>query len=99
MGALVALAILALCGLGGYRVHRRNRNGASVRGVEKRPDDRDLQYGTGGDAQERIGSWEMRGQPKGQSQQTHVHQTADPFDDDAGSDVGGAAPVRARDSF
>lgn len=99
MGALIALAVLALCGLGGFRLQRRNRNGAGVRGAEKRHGDQDVQYGGQGDAQERIGSWEMRGQPKGQGQHSHVHEQRNPFDDDAGSDVGGAAPVKTRDGF
>ncbi len=98
MGALIALAVLALCGFGGYRVHRRNRNGAGGRGAEKRDGDQDVQYGGEGDAQERIGSWEMRGQAKGQSQQSHVQHTGNPFDDDAGSDLGGAA-VKTREGF
>ncbi len=99
MGALIALAVLALCGLGGFRLQRRHGDGAGVRGAEKKSGDQDVHYGSAGDAQERIGSWEMRGQPGGQSQHSRVEQQRNPFDDDAGSDVGGAAPVRTRDGF
>ncbi|KAM3510881.1 hypothetical protein MY11210_005484 [Beauveria gryllotalpidicola] len=94
MGALVALAGLALYGLGGFRLRRRSRDGAGCRGAEKRDGDPDVRYGSGGEAQERIGSWEMKGQPKSESS---VQQQRTSFDDDAGSDVEGAAPVRTRE--
>ncbi|KAM3432341.1 hypothetical protein NHJ13734_006922 [Beauveria thailandica] len=96
MGALVALAVLALCGLGGFRLRHRSRDGAGSRGAEKRGGDPDVTYGSGGVAQERIGSWEMKGQPKSESR---VQQQRSSFDEDAGSDVENATPVRTREVF
>ncbi|KAJ6786825.1 hypothetical protein PWT90_02653 [Aphanocladium album] len=98
MGALVGLAVLGLC-FGGFRLRRRGGAGAGFRGAEKGPVDQDVQYGNGGDAQERIGSWEMHNQLQGQGQHLRVHQQRNPFEDDTGSDVGGAAPARTRDGF
>ncbi|KAM3553293.1 hypothetical protein MY1884_006755 [Beauveria asiatica] len=96
MGVLVALAVLALCGLGGFRLRHRSRDGAGSRGAEKRGGDPDVTYGSGGVAQERIGSWEMKGQPKSESR---VQQQRSSFDEDAGSDVENATPVRTREVF
>ncbi|PMB73877.1 hypothetical protein BM221_001304 [Beauveria bassiana] len=96
MGALVALAVLALCGPGGFRLRRRSRDGAGARGAEKRGGDPDVTYGSGGEAQERIGSWEMKGQPKSESR---VQQQRRSLDEDAGSDVENATPVKTREVF
>ncbi|OAA52879.1 hypothetical protein ISF_09262 [Cordyceps fumosorosea ARSEF 2679] len=101
MGALVALVVFALCALGGFRLRRRGAAGGGGGGAEKRAGDRDVRYGSEGDAQERVGSWEMRGQPEGQGRAAAraAEQQRNPFDDDAISDVDGAAPVRAREGF
>ncbi|XWX00557.1 hypothetical protein V2A60_008577 [Cordyceps javanica] len=98
MGALIAMAIFALCGLGGLRLRRRDGD-SDANGAEKRDPDHDVRYGSGGDPQERVGSWEMRGQPQGQTRHGGVQQQRNPFDDDAGSDVDGAVPVKAREGF
>lgn len=100
MGALVGLAALALCGLGGFRFQRRGR------AAKGRPGDQDVYYGNGGKPQERGGSWEMGG--GGQNSQAgagdygqdlHVQQQKNPFEYDTGSDVGGHTPVRTREGF
>lgn len=103
MGAIIAIGSLALCGLGGFRLQRRAGRGSHGRGAEKKPDDQDVQYGSGGHAHERIGSWELRDNQNKTGSEVHrqdlqAHPQQNPFDDDSASDIG-AVPVKVRDTF
>lgn len=96
MGALITLIGLAVCALGGFRF--RGRSEGDI-GAEKKTGDQDVQYGNGGDAHARVGSWEMRdGRPGSHERHLHI-QPSNQFDDESEADIGGAAPVRAREAF
>ncbi len=117
IGAVVTLAVIGLAAVAAvvlghirfYRADRQQRASSlgGFKGAEKMASDTDLAVSKGGGRHERIGSWELRGDPDEAGVVAAVGAVLDKdtavsgmknIDDDAISDLG-VPPTRPRESF